>query len=96
MTSYRILLGEDAVDYLALLDAKSERIVTENLRYLENSPFPGRGRGDKERLTVVGEEIYRMHIGRTHTAFYVIVEGRDEVRVLDIMTIDEAHKRYDA
>ena len=93
--SYSVLLGPDAAEYLSLLDDKSERIVKENLGKLADSPYPGRGQGDKERLTVDGEEIYRMHIGRTHTAFYIINEDGSEVRVFDIMPIDEAHKRYD-
>ena len=94
--SYRVLLGDDAVEYLSVLDEKSERIVKENLGKLADSPYPGRGQGDKEGgLTADGEEIYRMHIGRTHTAFYVIEEDVGEVRVFDVMPIDEAHKRYD-
>ena len=36
----------------------------------------------------------QMHIGRTHTAFYIIKDSADEVRVVDILDIDEAHKRY--
>ena len=95
MTSYNVLLGEDALQYIEYLDQKSERILKENLGYLIENPYPGRGQGDKEQVTVDDEEIYRMHIGRTHTAFYVVEEEVGEVRVFDIMTIDEAHKRYD-
>lgn len=95
MTSYNVFLGEDAVSSLDLLDEKSERIVKENLRYLTENPYPGRGQGDKEAVSVDDEEVYRMHIGRTHTAFHVILEEKSEVRVFDLMTIDEAHKRYD-
>jgi len=57
-------------------------------------PRPGAGSGDKEKLVVDGEEIYRLHIGRTHTAFYDILENQQEVRIVDVMDIDEAHKRY--
>lgn len=38
--------------------------------------------------------MFRMHISRTHTAFYVILEEEQEVRVVEILPIDEAHKRY--
>jgi len=38
--------------------------------------------------------MYRLHIGRTHTAFYVILEDEKEVRVVDLLDIDQAHKRY--
>ena len=93
--SYNVLLAEDAREYVERLDQKSRRICTENLEKLTESPYPGRGKGDKEKLTVDGEEVYRMHVGRTHTAFYVVLEDEKEVRVFDLMPIDEAHKRYD-
>lgn len=94
--SYNVFLGDDARDYLEALDEKSQRIVKDNLRELEDDPYPrpGAGSGDREKLTVDGEEIYRLHIGRTHTAFYDILEDEDEVRVVEILDIDDAHKRY--
>jgi mRNA-degrading endonuclease RelE of RelBE toxin-antitoxin system len=92
--TYNVLLADEARDYIAALDEKSERIVKDNLRNLEDHPYPGRGKGDKEKLVVKGEEMYRLHIGRTHTAFYVVLENDSEVRVVDIMPIDEAHDRY--
>ena len=94
--SYEILLGDDAREYVAALDDKSTRIVKENLRKLADEPYPkpGSGSGDREKLVVDGEELYRLHIGRTHTAFYVVLEDESEVRVVDITDIDDAHKRY--
>lgn len=92
--SYNILLGDDAREYIDILDDKSARIVKDNLRKLADNPYPGSGKGDKEKLVVDGEEMYRLHIGRTHTAFYLILDDAQEVRVVDIMPIDEAHKRY--
>ena len=94
--SYNILLGDDARDYLSALDEKSQRIVKENLRKLQDDPYPrpGAGPGDREKLVINGEEFYRLHIGRTHTAFYDIVEDEQEVRVVEILDIDEAHDRY--
>jgi len=94
--SYEILLGADAREYVAALDDKSARIVKENLRKLAEEPYPkpGSGSGDREKLVVDGEEMYRLHIGRTHTAFYVILDDEREVRVVDITDIDDAHKRY--
>lgn len=94
--SYEVSLSrDDALPYLNALDEKSQRIVKENLGYLAEHPYPGSGKGDKRREIVNGEEIYRLHIGRTHTAFYVVVEDEKLVRVFDLMSIDEAHKRYD-
>lgn len=94
--TYDVLLADSARDYLHALDAKSQRIVEDNLRALADDPHPRprSGAGDKERLTVRGEDLCRLHIGRTHTAFYVISEAEAEVRVVDIMTIDDAHQQY--
>lgn len=94
--SYEILLADEARDYLAALDEKSTRIVKENLKKLADEPYPRpeAGSGDREKLVVDGEEIYRLHIGRTHTAFYDILGDEKEVRVIDILDIDDAHKRY--
>jgi len=96
LMSYDILLAEEAREYVGALDDKSTRIVKENPRKLSDDPHPRpeSGQGDKEKLVVEGEEMYRLHIGRTHTAFYLILEDDEEVRVVDIMAIDEAHGRY--
>ena len=94
--SYSGLLSAQTNEYIAALDEKSERIVTENLRKLEDDPYPrpGSGSGDKEKLVLDGEELYRLHIGRTHTAFYDVLEDANQVRVVEILPIDEAHNRY--
>lgn len=94
MTTYEVLLGDQPREYIGALDEKSERIVKDNLRKLADNPHPGHGPGNKEQLHVDGEEMYRLHIGRTHTAFYLIDEGGGEVRVVEITDIDDAHKRY--
>lgn len=49
----------------------------------------------KEKLPIDGRrDRYRMHISRTYTAIYRVVEDETQVRVLEIVPIDEAHKRY--
>lgn len=75
------------------LDEKSRRICKSNLDKL-SQPYPGRGSGDKEKITFRGEEVYRMHISRAWTAFYVILEKENVVKVADLMPIDIAHKKY--
>ncbi|PSP91489.1 plasmid stabilization protein [Halobacteriales archaeon QS_4_66_20] len=94
--SYELLLAEEAREYVAALDEKSTRIIKDNLRKLEDDPYPRpeSGSGDKEKLVFDGKELYRLHIGRTHTAFYDVLEADAEVRVIEIVDIDEAHKRY--
>lgn len=95
MSEYQVLLGDEAHEFLAAADEKTERICKENLGYLADNPYPGRGRGDKEKLPIDGRrDRYRMHISRTYTAIYTILEEQNEVRVLGIVPIDEAHKRY--
>ncbi|MFQ3476085.1 type II toxin-antitoxin system RelE/ParE family toxin [Halonotius sp. F2-221B] len=95
MAEYDILLGEDADAFLAVADEKTERICKEKLGYLGDNPYPGRGRGDKEQLPIDGRrDRFRLHISRTYTAIYTVLEADKEVRVLEIIPIDEAHKRY--
>jgi len=95
MSEYDVLLGPDARDFLEVADEKTERICTEKLGHLTESPYPGRGRGDKEKLPIDGNrDRYRLHISRTYTAIYTVLEDEQEVRVLEIVPIDEAHKRY--
>lgn len=37
-------------------------------------PKPGAGSGNREKIPVDGEEIHRLHIGRTYTVLYDILE----------------------
>lgn len=90
---YEILVASDVHEFLDQLDEQSKQIVRENLQKLSN-PYPGRGIGDKEKITWRGDEVYRLHVGRTWTAFYDIDESAGIVRVLRIMPIDQAHKEY--
>ena len=91
--SYEVLLSDEATDFLRSLDNKSKNICKKNLTKL-SQPYPGRGIGDKEKLVVAGEEVYRLHIGRTFTAFYIIDEKSRVVRILEILPIEAAHKKY--
>jgi len=95
MAEYDVLLGDQPREFLDAADEKTERVSKENLGYLTDNPYPGRGRGDKEKLPIDGRrDRYRMHISRTYTAIYTVLEEENEVRVLEIVPIDEAHKRY--
>ena len=95
MSEYDVLLGDQPREFLAAADEKTERICRDNLGYLAETPYPGRGRGDKEKLPIDGRrDRYRMHISRTYTAIYTVLEDQKEARVLEIVPIDEAHKRY--
>lgn len=92
---YAVLLGDNPREFLEVADEKTKRICKEKLRYLTESPYPGRGRGDKEKLPIDGRrDRFRMHVSRTYTAIYTVLEDERQVRVLEILPIDDAHKRY--
>lgn len=89
---FNVCIDIDAITYVHLQDDKSQRIIRSHLKSLEKDPFPGKG-GDKELLELWdGIKIYRLHIGHTFTAFYEI-EG-NLVFVNEIMTTEQAHKKY--
>lgn len=90
---FRVMLSPEAEAFLNDVDNKTERIVRNNLEKLANDPHPrpGSGRGDREAVTYKGQDLYRMHVGRSYTAIYDI---QDDVLVLYIETISDAHKHY--
>jgi mRNA interferase RelE/StbE len=89
---YEVGLDIDAAAFINTQNEKTRRIIRSHLKSLEDDPFPGKG-GDKELLnTRPGVKIYRLHIGRSYTAMYVIEEN--SVLVTEVMTIAQAHKKY--
>ena len=91
--SYAIVVSEEVRAFLHAMDRKSKGICKKNIEKL-SQPYPGRGVGDKEKIVIDGEEIYRLHIRRTYTAFYIIDEQAKIVRVLELLPIEAAHKKY--
>ena len=90
---YEVLASDKVSVFLSTLSIKSKNIITKNLSKL-SSPYPGRGSGDKEKLVISGEILYRLHIGRSYTAFYILDEENKLVRVIEVLTIEAAHKKY--
>ena len=90
---FAVVVADDVREFLCAFDEKSKRVCKKNLAKL-SQPYPGGGSGDKERLMVDGEEVYHLHIGRTFTAFYIIDERARIVRILELLPIKEAHKKY--
>lgn len=92
---YEIVIRRKSAEFLNDLDDKSRRIITARLSMLKDDPFPGKG-GDKELLKAPkgrhDEHVYRLHIGRSFTAFYVILDTT--VYITEVMTIEQAHKKY--
>ena len=91
MVAYRLVIRKKALEFVNLLPSKSQRIVIEKCKTLADDPFTGHG--DKEIIHRKGhDDIYRLHISRSYTAFYKIYENM--VKILDITTIEQAHKIY--
>lgn len=89
---FEVGLDIDAAAFINTQNEKTRRIIHAHLKSLEEDPFPGKG-GDKELLnTRPGIRIYRLHIARTFTAIYVI--EKKSVLVTEVMTIGQAHKKY--
>jgi len=91
---FDVLIDEDANEFLLALPLKSQKIIRNNLRKLETNPFPGDS-GDKEKLDLhIDPPVYRMHIGRSYTAFYTIDTEHTLVKIDILTTIELAHKIY--
>lgn len=90
----KLEIEEKALEYISSLPDKSKRIVKKHCLALAGDPFLGKG-GDKEALHIIGfRTLYRMHIGRSYTVFYHILEDEKIVRILEILAIEQAHKKY--
>ncbi len=89
---YCVLINRDALNYLASLTEKSKKLIRRRLDVLKEDPYPGRA--EKKKLHLPGYDLFRMHVSRSYTIFYRIEEREKTVKILDIMTIEEAHKKY--
>jgi mRNA interferase RelE/StbE len=90
--NFKVVIDRIALAYLSELPEKSHRLVKERCHALAENPFPGQG-GDKELLHLEFK-LYRMHVGRSFTVFYQVCEKEKQVKILEIVTIDKAHKLY--
>jgi hypothetical protein len=79
-------IDKKALQYINDLPAKDRRIVKTHLLLLEDP----RTAPDVELLE---NGHCRMHISHTYTAFFDVLPG-GIVNILEVMTIEEAHKRY--
>ncbi|OPY38414.1 MAG: hypothetical protein A4E35_00837 [Methanoregula sp. PtaU1.Bin051] len=92
--TFTVLIEEDLAQRINSFDEKSRRIVRAKLSELRDNPYPGK-RGDKEKFCLRdGFILYRLHIGRSWTAFYRVYDDDGCVKILDVMTIEQAHKKY--
>ena len=93
MVTYHLVIGKKALEFISALPSKSKRLVIEKFKTLADDPFPGQG--DKELIHRKGhKDIYRLHISRSYPAFYKINKDEKMVKILEITTIEQAHKIY--
>ena len=92
--TFELKLWHETSDAVNHLPEKTRRIIKTALKRLEEDPFPGR-HGDKEKLVLRGGIIiYRMHISHRYTVFYDIDIDEKLVLVQEILTTEQAHKKY--
>jgi mRNA-degrading endonuclease RelE of RelBE toxin-antitoxin system len=86
---FTIVIERRAREFVKRLPPKTRRIIVEKILELKEDPFPG---GNKEKLEYPHPPaVYRLHIGRSFTVFYVIEQ---EENIVKILTIEKAHKEY--
>lgn len=56
-------------------------------------PFPGTGRGSKKEIKGADDVAYRFRVGG-YRVFYRIDRKIQKVYVFDILTAEQAHKKY--
>jgi mRNA-degrading endonuclease RelE of RelBE toxin-antitoxin system len=56
-------------------------------------PFPGSGRGEKQEIKGSSDVAYRLRVGN-YRVFYRIEREKTEVYVFDVLTAEQAHKKY--
>lgn len=91
--TFVVLFRQSAADFFNTLPEKSQHIAREHLAILKTDPYPGRT-GDKERLKTKDMEVYRLHIGRSFTALYLIHTDMGMVEITHLMSTEQAHIRY--
>jgi mRNA interferase RelE/StbE len=88
MTFKVLLLPELLKD----LPPEREKEIKEALKDLKE-PYPGSGKGDKKQIKGATHMVYRMRIGKFR-AFYRIEKDERRVYIFDILTAEQAHKKY--
>lgn len=58
-----------------------------------SEPFPGDGRGDKKEIKGTYDAAYRLRVGN-YRIFYRINSNEHVVYVFDVLTAEQAHKKY--
>ena len=89
---FTVLIERKAQEFLKRLPKNTRRIVVEKIQELAEDPFPG---GNKEKLEYPHPPaVYRLHISRSFTVFYIIEHQESIVKIEKIVPIERAHKEY--
>ena len=89
---FTLVIESKAEKFLKMLPQKTRRIIVEKILDLREDPFPG---GNKEKLDYPHPPaVYRLHVGRSFTVFYLIETDENVIKIEKIMTIEKAHKEY--
>ena len=92
--TFSVILWQELADEINRLPGKVRRTIRPALERLKEDPFP-ESKGDKEKLVLKGGVIiYQLHISERYTIFYEIDKEEKRVIVQEILTIDQAHKKY--
>ena len=87
--SFEVLILPDLFKKLPADVDDNIRIALKEL----NDPFPGSGRGGKKEIKGTNDVAYRLRVG-DYRIFYRIDKEQHIVYVFDILTAEQAHKKY--
>ena len=89
---FTIVIERRTREFVKRLPPKTRRIIVEKILELKEDPFPG---GNKEKLEYTRPPaVYRLHVGRSFTVFYVIEHKESIVKIEKIVTIKKVHKEH--
>ncbi len=89
---FTLVIEYNAEKFLKKLPQKTRHIIVGKILDLSEDPFPS---GSKEKLDYSHPPaVYRLHVGRSFTVFYIIETDENVVKIEKIMTIEKAHKEY--
>jgi len=87
--SFEVLVLQDLFTRLPP-DVKEN--IKSALTELQN-PFPGTGRANKKEIKGADDVAYRLRVGN-YRVFYRVDREEKKVYVFDILTAEQAHKKY--
>ncbi len=82
---FTLIIERKAEKFITKLPQKTRRIIVEKILDLREDPFPG---GNKEKIEYSSPPaVYRLHVGRSFTVFYLIETDKNIVKIEKIRTI---------